>query len=304
MAAARAARGRIRIGISGWTYGGWRTHFYPESLARRRELEFASRQFDTIEINGTFYRLQRPEHFTAWHAATPDDFVFAVKGSRFITHMKQLRDVRAPLANFFASGVLRLEEKLGPFLWQFSDRLRFDADRFEAFLSLLPRTTGEASRLARAHDARVTGRASFHTDHDRPLRHAVEVRNESFMTDRFIDMLRAQHTALVVSDAGSEWQIMEDVTADFVYLRLHGAEQLYASGYGDRALDHWASRARAWSAGREPADAQRVAEQPAPRCTARDVYVYFDNDAKVHAPFDAFGLADRLDIDWRFHHDV
>jgi uncharacterized protein YecE (DUF72 family) len=230
--------------------------------------------------------------------------VFAVKGSRFITHMKQLRDVRAPLANFFASGVLRLEEKLGPFLWQFSDRLRFDADRFEAFLSLLPRTTGEASRLARAHDARVTGRASFHTDHDRPLRHAVEVRNESFMTDRFIDMLRAQHTALVVSDAGSEWQIMEDVTADFVYLRLHGAEQLYASGYGDRALDHWASRARAWSAGREPADAQRVAEQPAPRCTARDVYVYFDNDAKVHAPFDAFGLADRLDIDWRFHHDV
>jgi uncharacterized protein YecE (DUF72 family) len=213
--------GNIYTGISGWTYDGWRRRFYPEGLARGRQLEFAARQFNAIEINGTFYRLQRPENFSAWREQTPAGFRFAVKGSRFITHMKQLRDVRTPLANFFASGVLRLEDRLGPLLWQFPRRMRFDPARFDAFLDMLPRSERQASTLARHHDARVSGRASFHTHSDRPIRHAVEVRHESFFCDEFIRMLRRHHAALVLSDAGSEWPYAEDVTADFVYVRLH-----------------------------------------------------------------------------------
>ena len=187
---------RAYIGISGWTYDGWRGRFYPDDLARRRELEFASRQLNAIEINGTFYSLQRPSSFERWHEQTPDGFCFAVKGSRFITHMKQLLDVKVPLANFLASGVLRLEEKLGPMLWQFPARMRFDADRFESFLALLPRDTKTAARLARRHDARLTGRSSYHTDADRPIRHAFEVRHESFMCDAFFRMLRRHGAAL------------------------------------------------------------------------------------------------------------
>lgn len=302
MTAASRGQGSIFVGISGWTYDGWRGRFYPEGLSRRRELEFAGRQFNAIEINGTFYRLQRPENFAAWHEQVPAGFRFAVKGSRFITHMKQLRDVRTPLANFFASGVLRLEEKLGPLLWQFSDRMRFDEQRFDTFLELLPRTTRSASRLARAHDARVSGRASLHVDEDRPLLHAIEIRHDSFLHDGFVRMLRRHGVGLVVSDAGPEWPVVEDVTAPFVYVRLHGAEQLYASGYDAAALDDWAARVRAWSRGGEPHDARRAASFGAPSAGRRDVYVFFDNDAKVHAPFDAFELADRLDVDWRFHH--
>jgi uncharacterized protein YecE (DUF72 family) len=289
------------IGISGWTYDGWRGPFYPDGLARRHELAFAARQFNAIEINGTFYSLQRPDSFRRWRDQTPDGFRFAVKGSRFITHMKQLRDVHAPLANFFASGVLRLEEKLGPLLWQFPQRMRYDRDRFAAFLGMLPRGEKMASALARKHDARVTGRASYHTEHDRTLRHAVEVRNESFLCDEFLDLLRGYGTALVFSDAAADWPYAEDVTADFVYLRLHGAEELYASGYDAAALDRWADRVRAWTAGREPDDAQRAGSRTAPR-GKRDAFVFFDNDAKVHAPFDAMELADRLDVNWRHHH--
>jgi|SRR5688572_16403089 len=294
--------GRAYIGISGWTYAGWRGVFYPPKLAHRRELEYASRTFNSIEINGTFYRLQRPENFVHWRDQTPRGFRFAVKGSRFITHMKQLREVRAPLANFFASGVLRLEDKLGPLLWQFSDRMRFDADRFATFLELLPRTERAATRLARGHDQRVTGRASFHTETDRRLRHAIEVRHPSFFCDDFLHLLRAHNAALVFSDAAADWPYAEDITADFIYVRLHGAEELYASGYDDPALDEWARRARYWLAGTEPADARRAGSKRARKRTSRDVYVYFDNDAKVRAPFDARGLADRLGLTWRTRH--
>ncbi|MEX1181900.1 MAG: DUF72 domain-containing protein [Gemmatimonadota bacterium] len=297
--------GSIFVGISGWTYAGWRGPFYPDDVPHSRELEFASRQFNAIEINGTFYSLQRPHNFADWRDRTPDDFCFAVKGSQFITHMKQLRDAERPLANFFASGVLRLEEKLGPILWQFSDRMRYDRERFERFLELLPKSERSASRLARRHDARVTGRSSFHTSSDRRIRHAFEVRNPTFFNDDFLGLLRAHEAALVFSDAAADWPYAEDVTADFVYLRLHGAEELYASGYTTPALGDWADRVRAWSAGREPANAHRVGA-PAPATQrghdGRDAFVFFDNDAKVHAPFDAFELADRLDIDWRFHH--
>jgi uncharacterized protein YecE (DUF72 family) len=285
--------GRVRIGISGWRYAGWRGSFYPKGLRQRDELAYASRHFDTIEINGTHYSLQRPESFARWRDETPEDFVFAVKGSRFITHMKQLRGVETPLANFFASGVLRLEEKLGPFLWQFSPRFRFDAERFDRFLTLLPRDSTAAAALAEHHDHRLTGRAWTKTERRRRLRHAVEIRHPSFLDPTFVRLLRRHNVALVFADA-VDWPYAEDVTADFLYLRLHGSEELYVSGYDDAALDHWAARIRRWSQGGQPEDAKLIDPDTRPRRHARDVYVYFDNDAKVRAPIDAQALRQRL----------
>lgn len=269
--------------------------FYPEGLPHARELEYASRCFGAIEINGTFYGLQRPESYAAWYDAAPRGFRFAVKGSRFITHMKQLNDVRVPLANFFASGVLRLEDKLGPILWQFPPRMRYDAARFERFLRLLPRSSLAAARLARQHDRRVSGRSWLRVSADRPLQHAVEVRHESFFTAAFVRQLRAHGAGFVLSESAGQWPLGEDVTAGFVYLRLHGAEELYASGYDDPALDRWATRIEVWASGREPPDAAR-ATAPAPQRCARDVYVFFDNDSKVRAPFDAIRLMERLRV--------
>lgn len=266
---------QFRVGISGWTYAGWRGVFYPDKLPHKRELEHASRQFNSIEINGTFYRMQRPENFRAWYQATPADFVFAVKGSRFITHMKKLKDVNGAVANFFASGVLALEEKLGPILWQFPPQLGFNADRFASFLELLPKTTKEAVAIARKHDERVSGRAHLRTKQDRPLRHAFEIRHDSFMEAEFFELLRRHDAGFVVADTAGLWPYSEEATADFVYVRLHGASELYTSGYSDEELDAWAQRIRKWR---------------------RDVYVYFDNDRKVHAPFDAKRLAERVGL--------
>jgi uncharacterized protein YecE (DUF72 family) len=286
--------GTVHIGISGWTYGGWRGTFYPRELRHSDDLAYASRQVDTIEINGTHYSLQRPDSFARWYAETPESFVFAVKGSRYITHLKQLHDIETPLANFFASGVLRLEEKLGPFLWQFSPRFGFDAERLEHFLSLLPRDTEAAAALAEHHDRRVAGRAWTRTDRKRGLRHAIEIRHRSFLDPEFITLLRRQGVALVFADS-VEWPYAEDLTADFVYIRLHGSEELYASGYSDEALDHWVTRVKLWSQGLQPNDAQLIAaDLPPPRRSTRDVFVYFDNDAKVRAPFDARALRAKL----------
>jgi uncharacterized protein YecE (DUF72 family) len=287
--------GEVRIGISGWRYEGWRGVFYPEGLAQRRELEYASRRFPSIEINGTFYSLQRPERFAAWHDATPADFVFAVKGSRFISHMKRLKDVETPLANFLASGLFNLREKAGPFLWQLPPDFRFNADRVEEFLAMLPRDGESALALARRRDARVKGRARLAIDRNRPIRHALEIRHESFLDPALVALLRRQNVALVVADTAGKWPFVEDVTADFMYLRLHGDKVLYASGYSDAALDLWAERIRAWSAGGERGDARKIADRPPPRRASRDVYCYFDNDAKVKAPFDAARLMERLD---------
>jgi uncharacterized protein YecE (DUF72 family) len=285
--------GRVRIGISGWRYAGWRGSFYPKELRQRDELAYASRHFDTIEINGTHYSLQRPEFFARWYDETPDDFVFAIKGSRFITHLKQLREVETPLANFFASGVLRLEEKLGPFLWQFSPRFRFDAERFDHFLGLLPRDSAAAAVLAEHHDHRLKGRAWIKTGRKRLLRHAVEIRHPSFLDPAFVRLLRRHKIALVFADT-VDWPYAEDVTAEFLYLRLHGSEELYASGYDDDALDRWAARIRSWRQGVEPNDAKLIDVTARPHRRARDVYVYFDNDAKVRAPIDAQALRKRL----------
>ncbi|MDF2695021.1 MAG: hypothetical protein K0S65_3404 [Labilithrix sp.] len=266
----------IRIGISGWRYPTWRDVFYPPGLTHRRELAYASRALRTVEINGSFYSLQRPSSYAAWYAETPDDFVFAVKGGRFITHNKKLRDCRGPLANFFASGVLALEEKLGPVLWQLPPQLGFDAERIEAFLASLPRTTAQAAELATCHDARLKHGAYLDVRDDRPIRYALEVRHESFDDPAFVRLLRRANVALCVADTAGKWPYLEDVTADLVYVRLHGSRRLYASGYSSHKLDEWAERIRGWHRG------------------GRDVYVYFDNDVKVRAPFDAMNLAARL----------
>ena len=288
--------GRIWIGISGWRYAPWRGVFYPADLAHSRELEYASRVLPTIEINGTFYSLQRPEHFAAWYRSTPASFQFAVKGSRYITHMKRLRDVERPLANFFASGLFELRGKLGPLLWQFPPSFTYDRDRMDAFFTRLPRTTARALALARRRDTRVKGRTRLAIDRSRRIRHAVEIRHESFCDPGFVALLRRHRIALVVADTAGKWPYREDVTADFVYLRLHGDREIYESGYGDAALERWAARIRAWSRGSEPRDARRISHRLAPPRTRRDVYCYFDNDIKVKAPFDAQRLIAKLGL--------
>lgn len=285
----------IRTGISGWRYAPWRQVFYPKGLPQRRELEFASRRLTSIEINGSFYALQKPENYLAWAAETPDDFMFSVKGPRFVTHMKKLADVRVPVANFFASGVLALGPKLGPILWQLPPNLGFHPDRLAAFFDLLPRTTADAARLAGEHDERLDDRAWTTTDADRPLRHVLEVRHASFEDPAFVDLLRAHRIGLVVADAAGRWPVIEDVTADLVYVRLHGETELYASGYDDDALDRWATKVRAWASGGEPEGARRLAG-PAGPAPERDVFVYFDNDLKVRAPYDSMALAARLGL--------
>jgi uncharacterized protein YecE (DUF72 family) len=270
----------IRIGISGWRYEPWRGVFYPEGLPQRQELAFAARHFPTIEINGSFYSLQRPEYYEQWYEETPPGFVFAVKGSRYITHLLRLKNIDKPLANFFASGVLALKEKLGPFLWQFPPMFIYKRERFEDFFAKLPRTSGQALALARKRDSRMTGRARLAIDASRPLRHAVEVRHESFVNDEFISLLKAHDIGLVVADTAGKWPRLFEVTSDFVYVRLHGDIKIYTSGYTGRALDEWAKRIRAWDR------------------AGKDVYVYFDNDVKVRAPFDALNLMKKLKLKW------
>ena len=283
----------IRIGISGWRYGRWRGVFYPKGLRQKDELSFAAETFKSIEINGTFYSLQSPDLFGRWMAQTPDDFVFALKGPRYVTHMLKLKNARPALANFFASGVLRLEQKLGPILWQLPPNLGFDAARLAAFFALLPRDTDAAVRLARGHNSKLKRRAWLRTKENRVLRHAIEVRHDSFKTPEFIDLLRKHAVALVCADT-VEWPLLMDVTADFVYCRLHGSQQLYASGYSDRALGTWAKRVCAWENGGD-AEGEHASPVPAKPRKSRDVYVYFDNDAKVRAPFDALKLRAKLE---------
>jgi uncharacterized protein YecE (DUF72 family) len=266
--------------------------FYPPGLPHRRELEHASRRLCSIEINGSFYSLQRPTSYAAWREVTPPGFVFSVKGPRFITHMKKLAGVEVPVANFFASGLLALGDRLGPILWQLPPNLGFDADRLARFFALLPRTTTEAAEVARGHDERLEGRALTQADADRPLRHALEVRHRSYEVPQFVELLREHDIGLVCADTAGTWPMLDDVTSDFVYVRLHGAQELYTSGYTPDELDRWAARARVWAQGGTPRDGRTLG--PPADVRARDVYVYFDNDVKVHAPFDAIALAERL----------
>ncbi len=267
----------VRVGISGWTYAPWRGDFYPEGLPQRRELEYAASRLGSIEINGSFYSLQRPSSWERWRAAVPEDFVFSVKGGRFLTHMLRLRDVEQPLANFFAQGVLGLGEKLGPVLWQLPANFAYDEELLTGFCALLPATTTEAAELAARHDDKVSGEKLWSGEvEERPLHHALEPRHPSFGEDHAIAHLERCDLALVVSDSAGDWPRFEQAVGPVVYVRLHGDEELYASGYTDEALDRWAERIGGWAA------------------EGRDVYVYFDNDAKGHAPFDAMRLIDRL----------
>ena len=285
-------KSNIRIGISGWNYAGWRSVFYPEGLAHRRELEFASRAFNSIEINGSFYSLQRLTSYRRWYEVTPENFVFSVKGARFITHMKKLREVEVPLANFFASGVLALEEKLGPILWQFPPNFGWNEKRFREFFQLLPKTTKEAALLGRRHDSKLKTRAWLKAKCNRTLHYCVEIRHVSFLVPDFFELLREFNIAFVFADTAGKWPYAEDLTTNFVYCRLHGDTQLYTSGYSDGALDWWATRLKLWRKGQQPKDAKLVTAKR--KSQPHGLFVYFDNDAKVHAPFDAETLVRKM----------
>ncbi|HVX14925.1 MAG TPA: DUF72 domain-containing protein [Pirellulales bacterium] len=287
----------IRVGIAGWTYPPWRGNFYPDTLPQKLELAYASRRFNALEINGTFYSLQRPSSFKSWYDSTPPGFVFSLKGGRFLTHIRRLKDPQEPLANFFASGLLCLREKLGPILWQFPPFMPFIEDRFKEFFDLLPHDTEELARLAQQHTASSDDRVYLEPDAKRPVRHAIEFRHDSFLTDRFVSLVRQHNIALVVADAASKFPTTEDVTADWVYARLHGSREMYISGYAPEEITAWAAKVRTWHAGDEPADVRRVGA-PAPKApNGRDVFVFFDNtDVKQRAPVDARQMMEELGI--------
>jgi uncharacterized protein YecE (DUF72 family) len=237
--------------VSGWTYPPWRGDFYPALLPQRDELGYAASRLTSIEINGSFYSLQKPTSYRKWHDQTPADFVFAVKGGRFITHMKRLADVEQPLKRFFDSGVFELGPKLGPVLWQLPETFRYDAQRLAAFFELLPRRTPDGA----------------------PMRHALEFRSRTFQHRHAYALLREHQIACVFADTARRWPRVDQDTADFRYVRLHGDKELYASGYTGSALAGWSRRIRGWD---------------------KDTYVYFDNDMKGFAPHDAEELIRRL----------
>jgi len=268
----------VRIGTSGWLYPHWNGRFYPPGLPARLRLPFLAAHFRSVEINGTFYSLKRPPCFSAWRASVPPGFDFAIKASRYITHMLKLAHARAALGNFFAQGILQLGHKLGPILWQLPPMLPFHPDRARAFFEALPRTLAEAERVARRHDGRVTGRATLTAfdGRERPLRHALEVRHESWLSDEALSLLIEQGIALVHADTAGRFPFSLTRTADFAYVRLHGAEQLYGSDYDEAELALWAQLVGAW------------------RDEGSDVYVYFDNDNKAYAPGNALALRERL----------
>ena len=270
---------RFLVGTSGWIYPHWKGLFYPPKLAGRRWLTYLAERLPSVEVNGTFYSLTRPSACQAWRDAVPPGFVFALKGSRYITHMLKLAKFRAPLANFFASGVLRLGRTLGPVLWQLPPQLPFRAERADAFFSARPRTVGEAERWARRHDARTTGRAALTAPdgRDTPLLHAVEIRHESWLSDEALRLLERRGIALVAADTASRHPLsLVRTSRELAYVRLHGARRLYEGRYTEDELQEWARRCRAWA--REGAM----------------VAVYFDNDRDAAAPRDAVRLWDIL----------
>ena len=261
--------GRIRVGVGGWTFEPWRGLFYPDELPQKRELAYASRRLTSIEINGTFYRTQTPASFAKWRDETPDDFVFAIKAPRYIVQKRALAETEDSIARFLASGLDELGDKLGPILWQFSPTRKFDAVDIEAFLKLLPRELG-----------------------GRPLRHALEVRHESFADTAFIDLARA-HGVAIVADCESKYPEIADATAPFVYLRVMGAQETPKDGYSAKALDVWAARVQALARGEHDVGLRTIApveivQQP------RDVFLYFISGFKARNPAAARALIERL----------
>lgn len=261
----------IRVGIGGWVFKPWRGEFYPKELPQARELEHASRKLSTIEINATFYRTQKPDSFRKWAAETPDDFVFALKGPQFATNRRVLAEAGESIERFFGSGVLELKSKLGPVLWQMAPTKKFDPADFAAFLALLPRSLG-----------------------DQTIRHAVEVRHESFLVPAFIELLRKFAVAVVVVES-EKHPVIADVTGDFVYARLQRTSEAEKTGYPPRALDLWAKRARLWAGGGAPEDLATIAGvRPTRENGPRDVFIYMISGAKVRAPAAAMALIERL----------
>jgi len=259
----------IRVGIGGWVFEPWRGEFYPKGLPKAQELSYASRKLTSIEINGTFYRTQKPESFRKWAQETPDDFVFSLKGPQFATNRRVLAEAGDSIERFFASGVLELKSKLGPILWQMAPTKKFDPDDFAGFLALLPKELAGT-----------------------PIRHVVEVRHESFVTPAFVALARKFSVAIVLVESGKHPPIA-DVTSDFVYLRLQGTSDKVKTGYPPAALAAWAERARTWAAGGAPDDVATVAGQ-SPAKTKRDVFIYMISGAKVRAPAAAMALIEQL----------
>ena len=286
----------IRIGISGWRYVPWRGDFYPEGLVQKNELKFASRAVNSIEINGSFYSLQSPDLYARWYADTPAGFVFSLKAPRYITHVKRLKDIDEALANFFASGIFQLKEKLGPILWQFPPSFTFDAEQFESFLAALPHDGKAAKVCAKGCAARMQKPGYLDIPAKIRVRHAVEIRHASFAVPAFITLLRRYNVALVIADTAGKWPYLEDQTCDFTYLRLHGDKALYASGYTAQALKRWGDRIELWRQGSQPKDAHLANDTSARARKSRDVYCYFDNDIKVRAPYDARRLLERFKL--------
>ena len=269
--------GRAVVGMAGWVYPDWRGTFYPEGTTQKNELAYASTHVTSIELNGSFYSLQKPSSWASWRDATPPEFVFSVKAPRFITHIRKLENVREPIANFFASGILSLGDKLGVVMWQLPPSLGFDAALVEEFLAHLPHTTTEAVTLARERGARMTGKEHVETDAERPVRHALEVRNHSFDTPEFVALLEKYRVAAVLGENAGKWPMLDVTTSDFHYVRLHADEVMREGGvYDDAAIEEWAQRIEGWCA------------------SGLDAYVYFDNDTKVRAPIDAMSLIERL----------
>lgn len=264
--------GRIRVGIGGWTFAPWRGRFYPEGLTQKRELEYAGQALTSIEINGTFYGSQKPASFRKWRDETPEDFVFSVKGPRFTTNRRVLAEAGDSIDRFFSSGVMELGDKLGPVNWQLAATKKFDPDDLAAFLDLLP--------------AEVEGRR---------IAHVIEARHPSFAVREYLDLLRARGVAQVVA-GDSQYPLIPDVTASFVYARIMGTREDEANGYSEAELDIWAGRARAWSEGKAPDGLAAVgsSDEAAPDGTARDVFLYVIGGAKAGNPAAAMGLIERL----------
>lgn len=279
----------LRIGMSGWTHDCWRDSFYPKKLSRKEELTYASRKVTSIEVNGTFYALQKPETFQRWYAETPEDFLFAIKAPQFMTHVLRLKEVEEPLSTFLASGLLCLKEKLGPILWQFPPYMTLKDNRFEEFAKILPHTSIQAAALAKNHGVQIQGRTWTETSGNFKMRHAFEFRHPSFMKPEFIEMLRHYGVAVVFADSGKTSPYCEDLTSDFVYLRMHGYGEGFKKGYGTPNLKRLIKKIQTWAAGDQIKDAKTVSTS-APTPGVKDIFVYFDNDETITSPMDAVKL--------------
>lgn len=264
---------KVRVGVGGWVYEPWRDNFYPAKLPQDQELAYAARQLSAIEINSTYYSSQKPATFAKWREQVPDDFVFPLKASRFATNRRVLAEAGDSVRLFVNSGIAELGPKLGPIVWQFAATKGFDAADFEAFLNLLPSS--------------VDGL---------PLRHAMDVRHESFKTPEYLSMARRHGVATVFteSDKADEYPAMADITGGFVYARVMRTDAQHAEGLAPEVLDGLAACAQLWCRGGEPIGLPRVEPSPAVATAPRDVFVFFISGAKEKAPAAAMALRRRL----------